>query len=325
MKQAASIIEEAIVPELPICDPHHHLWDHPNSHYMLEEFLQDTKSGHNIIKSIYVECQSRYKNNVSKEMRPIGETEFVRSIAGKYEKTTVASGIVAYADLRLGADVVPVIEAQIQAGGGLVSGIRNSSAWAANPKIQSYMNPPKGLLFESKFREGFSFLQKYGLSFDAWLYFTQLSELIDLARTFPETRIIIDHLGGPINIGPYAGKRKEVFNIWRNKISLLAKCPNVFIKLGGFGSTRCVVEQPEQIPQFTSTQLAEEMKPYCYECIEQFGANRCMFESNFPVDKVIYSYNVLWNAFKLITKNFSENEQIALFHDTAAKAYKLKK
>ena len=201
-------------------------------------------------------------------------------------------------------------------------GIRHISIWDSSPDVVSRLKIPR-LLLEPKFREGFSYLQKYGLSFDAWLYHTQLMELVDLARAFPDTPIILDHVGTPLGIGPYAGKRKEVLQEWKRGIAALASCPNVVVKLGGFGMGYCGFGWNDWDVPPDSDELAEPIAPYVHWCIERFGADRCMFESNFPVDKGSYSYTVLWNAFKRISKDFSPGERAALFHDTAAKVYRL--
>jgi len=320
--------EDPIDPGLPICDPHHHLWDHPGNRYLIEELLQDTGGGHNIVQTVFVECRSMYKKDGPDEMRPVGETEFVQGIAaqsasGQYGTTRVAAGIVGHADLTLGAAVAPVLEAHIAASSNRFRGIRHSSTWDASADVRSYMNPPKGLLLDPRFREGFACLQKYSLSFDAWLYHPQLTELADLARAFPNVPIIVDHIGGLLGIGPYAGKREEVFQQWKSGIDALASCPNVVVKLGGLGMPLCGFGWNERATPPNSTELAEAMAPYYQSCIEQFGANRCMFESNFPVDKVSYSYTVMWNAFKRIAKDFSPKERAALFHDTAVRVYRL--
>ena len=320
--------EEPIDPDLPICDPHHHLWDRPNDRYLLEELLQDTGGGHRIVQTVFVECRSMYKRGGPEEMQPVGETEFVQGIAaqstsGQYGMTAVAAGIVGFADLTLGAAVIPVLEAHIAASKNRFHGIRHISTWDASPDIVSTRNPPKGLLLDPKFREGFACLQKYGLSFDAWLYHPQLMELVDLARAFPDTPIVVNHIGGPLGIGPYAGKRKEVFQDWKRGMAALATCPNMVVKLGGLGMPRCGFGWHERTIPPSSAELAEAMAPYYRWCIEQFGVDRCMFESNFPVDKISYSYNVLWNAFKRISEDFSPQERGALFYETAVKVYRL--
>jgi L-fuconolactonase len=328
------IIEEPIDPELPICDPHHHLWDRlaredrPADRYLLEELLQDIGGGHNIVHTVFVECRSMYRSYGPQEMQPVGETEFVQGIAaqsasGQYGATMVAAGIVGHADLTLGAAVTAVLEAHIAASSNRFRGIRHSSVWDASTDIRPYMNPAKGLLLDSKFRQGFGCLQKYGLSFDAWLYHPQLSELADLARAFPDTTIILDHIGGLLGTGPYAGKREEVFQQWKKGITELSACPNVVVKLGGLGMPVCGFGWNEQTTPPNSTELARAMAPYYHWCIEQFGVDRCMFESNFPVDKASYSYNVMWNAFKRISVAFSPEEKAALFHDTAVRVYRL--
>ena len=320
-------VEAPIDPDLPICDPHHHLWDRPGSRYVLEELLRDTASGHNIVQTVFVECRSMYRKDGPPEMQPVGETEFVtaiadRSVSGKHVRTAVTAGIVGFADLTLGDAVVPVLEAQLAAGKNRFRGIRHISTWDANPDMKSFAGEP-GLLLEPKFRQGFAYLQKYGLSFDAWLYHTQLMELVDLARAFPDTSIILDHVGGPIGIGSYADRRQQVFREWQQAITALAACPNVFVKLGGLGMPLCGFGWHELNTPPGSAKLADAMAPYYLWCIEQFGTDRCMFESNFPVDKVAYSYNVMWNAFKRISRDFSPVERADLFHDTAARAYRL--
>jgi len=324
-----TLTEEApIEPELPICDPHHHLWDRPDSCYLLDELLKDTGGGHNIVKTVFVECTSKYRKDGPERMRPLGETEFVQGIAdqsasGMYGGPIVAAGIVGFADLTMGAAVAPVLEAHIALSPNRFRGIRHSSAWDASPEVTVYRRRPQGLLLDSKFREGFSYLQKYNLSFDAWLYHPQLMELIDLAKFFPDTPIILDHIGAPLGIGPYAGKRDEVFGDWKNAITSLATCPNVVVKLGGLGMPLCGFGWHERQAPPNSAELAEVMTPYFEFCIEQFGVNRCMFESNFPVDKESYSYTVMWNAFKRIAKDFSSGERAALFYDTATRLYRL--
>jgi predicted TIM-barrel fold metal-dependent hydrolase len=258
----------------------------------------------------------------------VGETEFVQGIAaqsasGQYGPIRAAAGIVGHADLTLGAGVAPVLEAHLAASPNRFRGIRHSSVWDADPEITRYMSPPKGLLLDPTFREGFSSLQKYGLSFDAWLYHTQIPELEDLARAFPGTTIVLDHVGGPLGIGHYAAERDEVFRDWKTSIASLASCPNVTVKLGGLGMPLCGFDWSERDLPPSSAELAEAMAPYFLCCIERFGVDRCMFESNFPVDKVSYSYTVMWNAFKRLSGGFSPGERAALFHDTAARVYRL--
>jgi len=261
-------------------------------------------------------------------MQPVGETEFVQGIAaqsasGQYGITTIAAGIVGFADLTLGSAVVPVLEAHLAASRNRFRGIRHICVWDASADITSRRNLPEGLLLDAKFREGFACLQKYNLSFDAWLYHPQLTELVDLAKAFPDTPIILDHIGSPLGIGPYAGKRAEIYQEWKQQITRLATCPNVVVKLGGLGMPICGFGWHERSIPPNSTELAEAMAPYYLWCIEQFGVDRCMFESNFPVDKQSYSYTIIWNAFKRITKDFSSGDRAALFHDTAVKVYRL--
>ncbi len=323
----ALTIEDPIEPELPICDPHHHLWDRPNNRFLLEELLQSIAGGHNIVATVFVQCGSMYRKDGPLEMQPVGEIEFVQGIAaqsasGQYGTTRVAAGIVGFANLTLGAAVAPVLEAHIAASRNRFRGIRHISAWEASADIVSHADNPE-LLSDPKFREGLACLQDYGLSFDACVYHPQLMELVDMARAFPDLPIIVNHVGDPLGVGPYAGKRAEVFQEWKPGIAALATCPNVVMKLGALGMPNRGFGWYQQTKPPGSAELVEAMAPYYLWCIEQFGANRCMFESNFPVDKVSYSYTVLWNAFKLISKDFSAADRAALLHDTAVRAYRL--
>ena len=322
--------EEIIEPGLPIVDPHHHLIDRPeNGRYLLPDLLADTGGGHNITATVYLEWLSMYRAQGPAEMRPVGEIEFANGVAamtasGGYGKTRVCAGIVGFADLALGAAVERVLEAQIAAGGGHFRGIRFISV--THPDQAAWGSPalrPAGLLMDGRVREGFARLAPLGLSLDAWMYHTQLGEMVDLARAFPETQIVLDHVGGPIGLGPYAGKRDEVFAAWSGMIRELAVCPNVHIKLGGlgmrmFGFTHHMGEMPP-----SSEELAAAWRPYIGTCIAAFGPERAMFESNFPVDKGSCGYAALWNAFKRIASGYSAAEKAALFGDTARKFYRL--
>jgi len=323
------MIENAMDPGLPICDPHHHLWDGPGERgrYLLDEFLDDAGGGHKIVKTVFVECGAMYRIDGASEMRPVGETEFARGMAaqsasGQYGTPAVAAGIIGFADLTLGTGVAPVIEAHLAAAKNRFRGIRQSCTWDGDHAILM-MGKGKGMMLDTRFREGFACLERYGLSFDAWQYFTQLMELLDLARAFPDTPIIVNHTGGILGVGPYAGKRDGVLREWKRAVTELASCPNVMMKLGGLGMPRCGFGWHEQVKPPNSTELAAAMAPYHLYCIEAFGPERCMFESNFPVDKISYSYTVLWNAFKRICEGCSPRERSALFHDTAVKAYRL--
>lgn len=321
--------EAAIDPELPIIDPHHHLWDYPTSRYLLDELLADTDSGHNVVQTVFVECGSMYRQAGPPAMRPVGETEFVRGIAamsasGQYGSTQVAAGIVGFTDLLLGSKAAPVLAAHLEAGGGRFRGIRHAASWHADARIgNAHSRPPRGLLADGTFRQGFALLAPRQLSFDTWIYHTQLAELADLARAFPETVIILDHVGGVLGIGPYAGQHESVLAQWRRDIDPVAACDNVVVKLGGLGMKLCGFGWHKMEKPPTSEALAAAMAPYIEHCIARFGVQRCMFESNFPVDKPSASYTVLWNAFKRITRDYSRDERAALFHDTAARVYRL--
>ena len=321
--------EEALEPELPIIDPHHHLWDHPGSRYELDELMADVAEGHNIRATVFVECKAMYRDTGPDALKPLGETEYVNGIAAKaasggFGATRVAAGIVGFADLRLGKAVDEVLNAHISRAPDRFRGIRHASAFDDSPDIRaSHTLPPKGLLGLDAFREGFARLAPHGLSFDAWLYHHQIPELTALARDNAETAIIFDHFGGPLGIGPYEGKRDEIFAQWKKDVAELAQCPNVVAKLGGINmAVNGFGWHKRDLPP-TSDELVAATRDWYLHSIDVFGPERCMFESNFPVDKLSCSYGVVWNAFKKIAKGFSAEEKAALFHDTAARVYRL--
>ena len=325
--------EEALEPDLPICDPHHHLWDaRPGAvqdRYLLDEILADVGGGHNIVSTVFIECGAMFKADGPEAYRCVGETEFVNGIAamsasGNYGKSRIAAGIVGTVDLRIGDAAAGVLDAQIAAGGGRFRGIRRGAFWHQSPDIQNHRtNPPEGLLLRDDFRAGFKHLGPRKLSFEVWCAHTQIRDAVSLARAFPDTTIVLDHFGGPIGIGPYAGKQDEVFGIWKTEIDELARCPNVVAKLGGLNMEMNGFAWEHRATPPTSAELAEATRRYFEHTIERFGAKRCMFESNFPVDKLSCGYTVLWNSFKRLSKGYSADERAALFYGTAARVYRL--
>ena len=326
--------EDALEPDLPICDPHHHLWDRSDNRfiykrYLLDDLLADTGSGHNVVQTVFVDCKSMYRPDGPAALCPVGETEFVEGVAIESERRhadnggAVIAGIVSFADLTLGAAVTEVLEAHLAASPTRFRGIRHAVVWSPGSGPQAPGGPSEGLMLDATFREGFACLAPHNLSFEAWLYHPQMAELIDLARAFPETTIILNHIGGPRATGLYEGQRESVFVSWKRYIAALANCPNVVVKLGGLGMPLCGFDWHERAAPLTSAELAAGMRPYYLWCIEQFGVERCMFESNFPVDKIAYAYGVMWNAFKRVAADFSSAEKAALFHDTAANVYRL--
>lgn len=321
--------ELPIDPAIPICDAHHHLWDRPRDRYLLDEFRQDLGSGHNIVATVFIECKAMYRQDGPVEMRPTGETEFVQGIAAQrpsepYGQTSVAAGIVSHADLTLGPAVARVLEAHLAASPDRLRGIRHACAWDVSPSVETANPCPPSLMAEPQFRAGLRCLRAYKLSFELWVYHPQLSEAAALARAVPEVLMIVNHVGGPLGVGPYTGKRDEVYQHWKHGIEELATCPNVVVKLGGLGMRRCGFEWHAQPLPPTSNELARVMAPYYLFCIERFGPDRCMFESNFPVDKASYAYGTLWNAFKRMTEHFSHGEREALFYKTASRVYRLR-
>jgi predicted TIM-barrel fold metal-dependent hydrolase len=319
--------EEILEPARQIVDPHHHLWDRDDQRYLIEEMTSDLVSGHNVIATVYVEARSMYRARGAEAFRPVGEVEFANaamSASGGYGLAAVCAGIVGHVNLLLGDGAKAVLEAEIAAGQGRFRGIRHSSAWDGDASVAGmYATRPRGLLLDSTFRKGFACLAPLGLSFDAWLFHPQIGELTDLARAFPDTRIVLDHCGGPAGLGVYANRREEIFITWKASIEEIAKCPNVVVKLGGLAMRLLGFDFHERPVPPSSEQLAAAWRPYIETCIEAFGPQRCMFESNFPPDKGSCSYQVIFNAFKRIAMAYSEAEKTVLFSKTAIDVYRL--
>jgi L-fuconolactonase len=299
------------------------------SRYLLDELLMDLDSGHDVCATVYVEAASMYRADGPSWLRPVGETEFANGVAamsasGLYGTRRACAGIVSHADLRLGEHIQDVLEAHIRAGGDRFRGIRQGAAWDADPSILGAIGRiGPGLYADRSFRSGFRRLAPLGVSFDAWLLQPQIPDLVDLVRAFPDTQIILDHVGAPLGVGVYSGRRVELFPVWKRSIQAFSQCANVAVKLGGLGMPLLGLASYRSNTPATSEQLAVDWKPYVETCIEAFGPNRCMFESNFPVDRGTCSYTVLWNAFKLIAKSYSEDEKTALFSGTAQRVYRL--
>ncbi|MBI2802690.1 MAG: amidohydrolase family protein [Gammaproteobacteria bacterium] len=322
-------VEAALEPDLPIVDTHHHVWDAPNNRYLIDDFVADLSGGHNIVATVFNECLAMYRATGPIEMRPVGETEFVNGIAamsasGMYGPTRIAAGIVGFVDLTLGTRAEPVLEAHVAAGGGRFRGVRYATGWDADPVIgNSHTNPSPGMLGDPIFRAGISCLQALGLSFDALAYHSQLAEVADLAHSFPDLGIALVHAGMPLGYGRYTGRRDEVFSTWRASMTQVAANPNVSVKIGGLVLRLAAYDYLALEAPPDSLTLATYWRPYVETCIELFGAERCMFESNFPVEKLGTGYTTLWNTFKRITAGASASEKTALYNGTAQRVYRL--
>ena len=322
--------EDVIDPARRIVDPHHHLWDRGGQRYLIDELAADIASGHNVVATVYVEARSMYRAGGAEALRPVGEVEFAcgaaaMSASGGYGNAAICAGIIGHVNLMLGEAAAEVLEAEIAAGNGRFRGIRHSSPWDADPDVAGmYALRPKGLLLDPTFRKGFACLAPLGLSYDSWLFHPQIGELADLARAFPDTRIVLDHCGGPIGVGGYANRREEIFEAWKASIRDIAGCPNVVVKLGGLAMCLLGYDFHQRPRPPSSEQAAAAWRPYIETCIEAFGPSRAMFESNFPPDKGQCSYQVIFNAFKRIAAQYSEPEKTALFSQTAADVYRLK-
>ena len=325
----AAVALAALEPDLPIVDPHHHVWDDERGRYLIHELVEDTSSGHNIIATVFIEAGSMYRAGGPAAMQPVGEVEFVNGIAamsasGRYGKTRLCAGIIGHADLALGDRVQPVLEALIAAGNGRLRGIRHGVTWdTGNAAKFGRRHVPQHQVLDPTFRQAFTRLQPLGLSFESWQFHPQLPDLVDLLRAFPNTNVILNHVGGLLGIPPHDGNRDEVFAIWRGHIRELVQFPNLSVKVGGLGMLYCGWNfHLGDVPP-SSEELAAAWRPYVETCIEAFGPSRCMMESNFPVDKQSCGYTVLWNALKRITQGCSAAEKAALYRETAARVYRL--
>src|SRR5258706_6558502 len=306
--------EATLEPDLPIVDPHHHLWDDERGRYLLDEFSQEiASSGHHVVATVYAQFKAMYRVDAPEPLQPVGEVEFANGLAavsasGRYGQVRICEGIIGHADMLLGDEIQPVLEAMVAAGNGRFSGIRHGAQWDDGAAAHGRAFPPRYMLLDLRFRRAFARLAPLRLSFDAWIFYHQLPGLMDLLRAFPETTVILDHVGGALGLPPHIN-RQEVFSVWRQHIRELAKFPNLNVKLGGLGMPYAgwyyhLADKPPG-----SEQLATDWRPYIETCIEAFGPQRCMFESNFPMDKQSCSYGVLWNAFKRITGNCSVQEK----------------
>ena len=319
--------EAALEPDLPIIDPHHHVWHDERGRYLMDELLADMDSGHNIVATVFMQVKAMYRADGSEALRSVGEVEFANGIAaasasGHFGKVRLHQGIVGHADLLLGDDVQPVLEALIRAGNGRFRGIRHGATWDDGSAGHGRSFAPRHMLLDTRFRRGFAKLAPMELSFDAWLFYHQLPDLIDLLEAFPDTNVVLDHAGGLLGIPPHTN-RDQVFGIWRSHIDRLARYPNLTIKIGGLGMLYAGWDFHARAVPPSSIELADAWRPYVDTCIAAFGPDRCMFESNFPVDKQSCGYGALWNAFKRTTAAMSESEKAALYHDTAARVYRL--
>ena len=323
--------EPTLEPDLPICDAHHHFWDFrmdrvPYHRYLLDELAADVNSGHNVRSTVFLEARSMYRPDGPEELRPVGEVEFVQGIAaasatGLYGPTKAAAAIIGAANLALGDDVARVLDALQAASPNRFRGIRYNTSWDPHPELDS--RSVQGQLANPQVRAGAGVLASRGLVYENVVYFPQLSDLADFANALPDLTIVSNHIGGLIRVGPYGNRDDEVMPAWREGVAALAQCPNVVMKLGGVGQPRYGFDWHTRSTPIGSEQLAEEMGPLITYCIDQFGPDRCLFESNFPPDKVSFSYHVMYNAFKRMTAGYSASERTAMFHDNAARIYSI--
>ncbi len=322
--------ESVLDPNLPIVDAHHHLWVEGGVPYLIDELAADVGDGHNVMATIFVQAHYGYRDAGPDHLRPVGETEHVAALAAASRRrgiaTDIAAGIVAFADLTAGDRLDEVLDAHAIAGRGAFRGVRHSVSRDRHfPDGVVIKAAPAGLLADPAYRAGLRRLAKRGLTYDAMLYHAQIPELTAMARAIPDLPIVLDHIGCILGVGPYEGRETESFAKWREAMTDLARCANVSVKFGGLGMIVCGATWHERSLPPTSIELADAWRPYFATCVELFGADRCMFESNFPVDKAMYSYRTLWNAFKRLAADASATERTALFSGTAARFYRVER
>lgn len=327
------VVEPILEPNLPICDAHHHLWAFESSCYEINEYHHDIVEGpqkdlgHNVVSSVAVECTTSYSKAQGAQMRYVGESVYINSLAEQCRARPdkfpqIAAAIIARADLDDPGSLQEAISAHKQASPTRFRGFRHATGWDVDPLIaNSHTNPKRGLLLDPAFQRGAAILAENDLIFETVTYHEQLDELATFARSVPNLKIVLNHLGGIVGIGRFSGKRTEVFVHWTRQISALSACPNVFLKLGGTGMTRVGFDWHTRPDPPTSDDLVASLAPYYQHAINCFGPDRCMFESNFPVDKISCSYHVLWNAFKKITLPMSAGDKRKLFRQTAESLY----
>jgi predicted TIM-barrel fold metal-dependent hydrolase len=317
--------EDIIDPDRPIVDPHHHLWKRPKSTYVLEHLWADTGSGHNVTKTVFAECGASYHEDGPDHLKPIGETIFVEEIATESRSGggAVISAIVARTDLRA-PELDEVLDAHDAAAKGLFRGIRHAGAREPHPEALSIPGKaPEGLYTDDNFRKGVARLGERGYTFDTWHYHHQNMAFRDLAAAVPDTVMILDHFGTPLGVGPYAGKREEIFAQWKDDMAAVAECKNVIAKIGGLAMPDNGFGWSERDTPPSSDEFVEAQERYYDHTIQCFGADRCMFESNFPVDRLSIAYPVLYNGLKKIAAKYSDDEQNTMFSGTASRVYKL--
>lgn len=322
-------IEAPMEPERPIVDPHHHLWERPGARYLFHDMLEDTGAGHNILATVYIQCRSMHRKDGPAELATVGEVEFAVGAAamaesGHYGPTRICAGIVGNADLSLGEDVGRVLDALIAAGGGRLKGIRCPMAKSGDPAIVgSVVDPRAGMMAEEAVAAAVRVMGRKGLVLDTWSFQSQLDDLLVLVDRAPDTVIVVDHVGGVMGIGSYAGRREALFPVWREKMAALAARPNTRVKLGGLAMHSVGFGFETRALPPSSEELAAAWKPYIDACIGLWGPERAMFESNFPVDKGQVSYTNMWNAFLRLSSGASEDDKDRLFRRTAAETYRL--
>jgi predicted TIM-barrel fold metal-dependent hydrolase len=326
----AQVQESPVDPAQEIIDPHHHLWaDMMGDTYNVDELARDTGAGHNVVGTVFMECGTAYRDTGPEHEKSLGETEYVLAQAKRSEELKLGApilGMVGRVDLRDAEHLEDALSQQMDLAGPFFKGIRHAGASARDTDRDDMLIPgdaPAELYRIPDFIAGVRRLGALGLSYDTWQYHFQLPDFITLAKACPNTVMVLDHFSTPLGVGSFAGQHAEIFPEWQQRMRELAGCPNVYLKLGGLampdnGFAWHLAEHPP-----TSDELLAAQGDWYRHALDCFGPERCMFESNFPVDRMSLPYTVYYNAMQKLVRDYSQQEKDALFADTARKVYRL--
>lgn len=290
--------------------------------YLTQDYVADLADVAEVVGLVHVEAGWVVKEPTG----PVDETRWVDGLAPVGNVGML--GIVANADLTLGERVEDVLVAHLEAST-RVRGIRDLLAWHPSREIMNTTDDPERSR-QADFRRGFEMFSKYGLNFETSIFSTQLTEMVELARTFPEQPILVCHMatpvavGGPIGeVGRTADERARIRGEWAEGIARLAECANVWMKLSGLLMPICGFGFERRSARPSVDELVATVGPFIDHVIDAFGPERCMFGSNFPVDKPSAPLPTLLQAYRLIVEGLPDEAQNRLFVGTAQEFYRL--
>ncbi|KAF1019636.1 MAG: hypothetical protein GAK29_03848 [Acinetobacter bereziniae] len=257
----------------------------------------------------------------------VGETEFIESLPFN-EDTVKLGGIVATAD-PCDSNFKKILKLHQKASKRL-RGIRRMAAFHEDKGVHNWTDTPH-LYTQKKFLKGFEQLAQHNLSFDAWVYSQQISDVIELAKNFPETSIVLDHLGTPAGLFGKVGQntglsktaRENIFYQWQEDIAELSTRPNVYTKMSGLFMPVLGHQFYKKKQLASKQQIIDLVAPLFLHALESFGTYRVMFASNFPMDRVNTSLVNIIDAFSDIVMQYDENALEKVFHHNAKQFYRL--